>query len=85
MFGLQGPEAYAYTSLSNCLDVSDIDDRKDYSDTIVRPKLCQACRSAHILPESYANNRTQCSGAVRDISYACHRPMVGERTICGER
>jgi myosin I len=35
MFGLQGPEAYAYTSLSNCLDVSDIDDIKDYSDTIV--------------------------------------------------
>lgn len=36
MFGLQGPEAYAYTSLSNCLDVQDIDDVKDYSDTIVR-------------------------------------------------
>jgi len=35
-FGLQGPEAYAYTSLSNCLSVSDIDDSKDYSDTIVR-------------------------------------------------
>jgi myosin-1 len=35
MFGLQGPEAYAYTSLSNCLNVSDIDDTKDYSDTIV--------------------------------------------------
>ncbi|KAF9469833.1 microfilament motor [Collybia nuda] len=34
MFGLQGPEAYAYTSLSNCLDVSDIDDVKDYHDTI---------------------------------------------------
>ncbi|KAG6865778.1 class II myosin [Blastosporella zonata] len=34
MFGLQGPEAYAYTSASNCLEVSDIDDVKDYSDTI---------------------------------------------------
>ncbi|KIM88855.1 hypothetical protein PILCRDRAFT_3023 [Piloderma croceum F 1598] len=33
-FGLQGPEAYAYTSLSNCLEVSDIDDVKDYRDTI---------------------------------------------------
>ncbi|KAF4611758.1 hypothetical protein D9613_004241 [Agrocybe pediades] len=33
-FGLQGPEAYAYTSLSNCLSVSDIDDTKDYRDTI---------------------------------------------------
>ncbi|TFK77424.1 myosin-1 [Pluteus cervinus] len=33
-FGLQGPEAYAYTSMSNCLDVSDIDDTKDYRDTI---------------------------------------------------
>ncbi|KNZ80659.1 Myosin-1 [Termitomyces sp. J132] len=34
MFGLQGPEAYAYTSASNCLSVSDIDDIKDYRDTI---------------------------------------------------
>ncbi|KAG5647725.1 class II myosin [Asterophora parasitica] len=34
MFGLQGPEVYAYTSASNCLDVSDIDDVKDYRDTI---------------------------------------------------
>ncbi|KAF9074890.1 myosin class I heavy chain [Rhodocollybia butyracea] len=34
MFGLQGPEAYAYTSLSNCLDVVDIDDHKDFSETI---------------------------------------------------
>jgi myosin I len=36
MFGLQGPEAYAYTSLSNCLEVQDVDDEKDYGDTIVR-------------------------------------------------
>ena len=35
-FGLQGPEAYAYTSMSNCLSVSDIDDTKDFHDTIVR-------------------------------------------------
>ncbi|KAG6907267.1 class II myosin [Tephrocybe rancida] len=34
MFGLQGPEAYAYTSASNCLEVSDIDDVKDYRDTL---------------------------------------------------
>ena len=34
-FGLQGPEAYAYTSMSNCLSVSDIDDTKDFRDTIV--------------------------------------------------
>ncbi|KAJ3837340.1 P-loop containing nucleoside triphosphate hydrolase protein [Lentinula raphanica] len=34
MFGLQGPEAYAYTSLSNCLDVQDIDDSKDFAETI---------------------------------------------------
>ncbi|KAF9055861.1 myosin-1 [Panaeolus papilionaceus] len=33
-FGLQGPEAYAYTSMSNCLSVSDIDDTKDYNDTL---------------------------------------------------
>jgi myosin I len=36
MFGLQGPEAYAYTSLSNCLTVQDIDDIHDYKETIVR-------------------------------------------------
>jgi len=36
MFGLQGPESYVYTSASRCLEVSDIDDVKDYRDTIVR-------------------------------------------------
>ena len=35
-FGIQGPESYAYTSASKCLDVQDIDDTKDYGDTIVR-------------------------------------------------
>ncbi len=34
-FGLQGPESYTYTSISNCLTVQDIDDTKDYRDTIV--------------------------------------------------
>ncbi|KAF8640535.1 hypothetical protein AX17_000197 [Amanita inopinata Kibby_2008] len=34
MFGLQGPEAYAYTSLSNCLEVQDVDDVKEYHDTL---------------------------------------------------
>ncbi|TFY81520.1 hypothetical protein EWM64_g2493, partial [Hericium alpestre] len=33
-FGLQGPEAYAYTSLSNCLDVDGIDDASDFADTL---------------------------------------------------
>ncbi|KAL0951617.1 hypothetical protein HGRIS_008298 [Hohenbuehelia grisea] len=33
-FGLQGPEAYAYTSLSNCLEVGGIDDVHDFSETI---------------------------------------------------
>ncbi|KAF8481322.1 P-loop containing nucleoside triphosphate hydrolase protein [Russula ochroleuca] len=32
-FGLQGPEAYAYTSLSNCQEVEGIDDTKDFADT----------------------------------------------------
>lgn len=34
MFGLQGPDSYLYTSASNCLEVSGIDDLKDYRDTI---------------------------------------------------
>ncbi|TBU29834.1 P-loop containing nucleoside triphosphate hydrolase protein [Dichomitus squalens] len=33
-YGLQGPEAYAYTSLSNCLDVPGIDDTQDFAETI---------------------------------------------------
>ncbi|KAI0756363.1 P-loop containing nucleoside triphosphate hydrolase protein [Daedaleopsis nitida] len=33
-FGLQTPDAYAYTSLSNCLDVQGIDDAQDFSETI---------------------------------------------------
>ncbi|KAL7285494.1 hypothetical protein ACG7TL_000591 [Trametes sanguinea] len=33
-FGLQTPDAYAYTSLSNCLDVPGIDDAQDFSETI---------------------------------------------------
>jgi myosin-1 len=35
-FGLQGPEAYAYTSLSNCLDVAGINDSSDFGETLVR-------------------------------------------------
>ena len=34
-YGLQGPESYAYTSVSNCLDVPGIDDTKDFEETIV--------------------------------------------------
>ncbi|KZT08699.1 uncharacterized protein LAESUDRAFT_49979 [Laetiporus sulphureus 93-53] len=33
-YGLQGPEAYAYTNLSNCLDVQGIDDVHDFTETI---------------------------------------------------
>ncbi|KAG9103459.1 class II myosin [Ceratobasidium sp. 370] len=33
-FGLQGPEAYTYTSRSNCLNVASIDDLKDFKDTL---------------------------------------------------
>lgn len=34
-FGLQGPEAYAYTANSKCLDVASINDSKDFQETIV--------------------------------------------------
>lgn len=34
LFGLQGPEAYAYTSRSNCLSVPGIDDTHDFQETI---------------------------------------------------
>ena len=35
-FGLQGPDAYAYTSMSSCLSVQGIDDVKDFHETLVR-------------------------------------------------
>jgi myosin heavy subunit len=35
MFGLQGPEAYAYTSRSGGMDVGSIDDVKDFQETLV--------------------------------------------------
>lgn len=38
-FGLQGPDAYAYTSISNCLEVQGIDDVKDFRETLVRQVL----------------------------------------------
>ncbi|KAJ2723716.1 class II myosin [Coemansia sp. Benny D115] len=33
-FGLAGPESYVYTSGAGCLDVPNIDDTKDYADTL---------------------------------------------------
>ncbi|KIY50413.1 myosin-1 [Fistulina hepatica ATCC 64428] len=33
-FGVQGPEAYIYTSASDCLEVAGIDDTKDFGDTL---------------------------------------------------
>lgn len=36
-FGLQGPEAYAYTCVSNCLDVDGISDPHDFTETLVSP------------------------------------------------
>lgn len=33
-FGLQGPDAYVYTSRAGCLDVAGINDEKDFSETI---------------------------------------------------
>ena len=34
-FGLQGPEAFAYTSMSNCLEVEGINDVQDFAETQV--------------------------------------------------
>ena len=38
-FGIQGPEAYAYTSISNCLEVPGIDDVEDFGETLVSFRL----------------------------------------------
>lgn len=48
MFGLQGPESYAYTSRSNCLDVAGIDDRQEFQDTLVRYFLLACCDPENI-------------------------------------
>lgn len=34
-FGIQTPDAYAYTSVSNCLEVPGIDDAQDFEETLV--------------------------------------------------
>lgn len=58
-FGLQGPEAYAYTSMSNCLSVSDIDDTKDFHDTIVSlPSSSLAFKVVTVSAESYGSYRS---------------------------
>jgi len=60
-FGIQGPEAYAYTSMSNCLDVSGIDDAKDFEETLVSSCL-PFFKSPPLTPlnlsASHANRRT---------------------------
>ena len=38
-FGLQGPDAYAYTSRSHCLDVKSIDDSADFAETLRAMKV----------------------------------------------
>ncbi|QRW09004.1 Myosin head (motor domain) [Ceratobasidium sp. AG-Ba] len=38
-YGLQGPEAYTYTSRSNCLNVASVDDLKDFKDTLASSKI----------------------------------------------
>lgn len=48
-YGLQGPEAYAYTSLSNCLDVQGIDDVPDFSETIVSSALRLNVLAFHVV------------------------------------
>jgi myosin I len=58
MFGIQGPEAYTYTSRSNCLEVAGIDDVSDFSETIVSPALHTvhpSCRHS-FATESYADH-----------------------------
>lgn len=56
MFGLQGPEAYAYTSSSNCLDVQDIDDVHDYKETFVGVLSPSCSLGSDLSPESHANH-----------------------------
>ncbi len=46
-FGLQGPESYAYTSMSNCLEVQDVDDVKEFHDTIAGLVLYSCYSSLH--------------------------------------
>lgn len=58
MFGLQGPEAYVYTSRSGTLDVASINDVKDWEETLVRTP-CVAAPSELTIP-----SRKQCKSSV---------------------
>ena len=55
-YGLQGPEAYAYTSLSNCLDVQGIDDVQDFGETIVSSRQCDSLVVTQSVAESHASH-----------------------------
>ena len=58
-FGIQGPEAYAYTSMSNCLDVSGIDDVKDFEETIVSSAF-RASRRPSLTPLDLSASHADC-------------------------
>ena len=80
--GLQGPEAYAYTSRSGCLDVQDVDDTKDFSETIV----CVQWPSCFFLSlirysESHANHWHERNRTNGDIKDACHYPLAWECSV----
>jgi myosin-1 len=52
-FGLQGPEAYAYTSLSNCMEVEGISDNNDFADTLVSPSIQTFTVPANLFSEGH--------------------------------
>jgi len=60
-FGVQGPDAYAYTNLSNCLEVPGIDDVKDFEETQVSSRSSLFNSSSLTPPKlsaGYANCRS---------------------------
>ena len=83
-FGIQGPEAYAYTSISNCLEVPGIDDVADFEETLVRSRLSLVGSSLLTPPNlsaGYANRRSHTAGANGSLSNARNYSVAWKRPI----
>lgn len=84
-FGIQTPEAYAYTSVSNCLDVPGIDDAKDFDETLVSDSRIDILPVLMItLTASNANYWPHRPRAERNLPHAFHHSLAGQRPVLGK-
>ena len=83
MFGLQGPESYAYTSRSNCLEVQGIDDVADFRETLVRRYTFNFDILLIIIlfPESHEYHWSVTAGTDRNSPHAGNHLVAWQCTI----